>query len=151
MVAKNDTTKVRKVDQRGFTLMELIVVVIIIGVLSSIAMPMYENMVERSRVSEAVVTLKAILESQKRYAMEWDEYIINPDDWGDNLDMNITNPGRYFTFGFGMHGGSSNPDTDIYNNETIAHADSNDGSYFINITELGYFGSDDETVARWLP
>ena len=40
--------------ERGFTLIEVMVVVAVIGILSAVAYPSYQDYVLRSRISEAV-------------------------------------------------------------------------------------------------
>ena len=51
----------------GFTLLELLMVVIIIAILASIALPQYLRVAERSRASEALVILAAIRASEIRF------------------------------------------------------------------------------------
>jgi len=58
-------------NKKGFTLLELLVVVVIIAILAGIAIPQYKLAVEKSHLTEAVVMLKAIAEAQDRF------YIIN--------------------------------------------------------------------------
>ncbi|MEC6883504.1 pilin [Photobacterium piscicola] len=46
--------------QQGFTLIELMIVVAVIGVLSAIAIPMYKDYIKKSEVASALATLKPL-------------------------------------------------------------------------------------------
>lgn len=68
--------------KKGFTLIELLVVVLIIGVLAGAALPQYKMAVEKARVQEAVVQLKAIADAQEAYYMSNGKYTNDLNDLG---------------------------------------------------------------------
>lgn len=54
----------------GFTMVELMVVVIIVAILSAVAVPLYTGYIKNSRKSEATARLGAILTAAKSYNQE---------------------------------------------------------------------------------
>jgi type IV pilus assembly protein PilA len=65
---------VKNLVQKGFTLVELMIVVAIIAVLAAIAIPNFVKFQARSKQSEARANLKAIFTAQKAFFQEQDRF-----------------------------------------------------------------------------
>ena len=58
----------------GFTLVELLVVVLIIGILAAVAVPQYQKAVEKSKAAQAITLAKSVFHAAKAYEMENGEW-----------------------------------------------------------------------------
>lgn len=65
----------RLTSQRGFTLVELLVTVAILGVLSAIAIPQYSGYKAAARDQEANVTMRRVITAQEAYFLEHSSYV----------------------------------------------------------------------------
>lgn len=80
-----------KKQNKGFTLIEIIVVIIIVGTLAAIALPRFTGMFERTRVSEGIQFLTVLLGAQKAYEVENGAYATVAGD----LDIEITRSANF--------------------------------------------------------
>ncbi|ENX1237849.1 prepilin-type N-terminal cleavage/methylation domain-containing protein [Neisseria gonorrhoeae] len=63
--------------QKGFTLIELMIVIAIVGILAAVALPAYQDYTARAQVSEAIL----LAEGQKSAVTE---YYLNHGEWPEN-------------------------------------------------------------------
>ena len=83
--------KNKNVVNRGFTLVELLIVVLIIGVLMSIALPMYQGTVDKIRWAKLLTPSRAIANAEEAILMSKGRYTTEKDD----LSISLPDAGEY--------------------------------------------------------
>ena len=87
---------------KGFTLLEMLVVVLIIGILAAIALPQYQTAVEKSKATEALTNIQNIIGAVERNILlhGTGPDNINPENWDIELSGGTWNNGVYITDNF---------------------------------------------------
>ncbi len=85
----------------GFTLIELMITVAVVGILAAIAYPSYQDSIRKSRRADAKSALLDAAQRQERFFTENNQYTATPEAGGLNLvvdaDGNFYTPDRYYT------------------------------------------------------
>ena len=98
--------------KKGFTLIEMLVVVLIIAVLAAIALPKYEKVVEKTRAAQAMEVMRSIYQAAVDYYLATGAYPTNFDQlsieiqwtgrdrWSTNIPVNRTRSNGEWSFQF---------------------------------------------------
>jgi prepilin-type N-terminal cleavage/methylation domain-containing protein len=126
--------------RKGFTLVELAVVIVIIGVLAAFGVPRFLQSVEKSKAAESFNYLSAIQGSEERYLAQNGVYASAITD----LDVNLPSP-QYFTVPASItvtpdSGGNPAWSLMLTRNANSSYA------YTVNWTQLGFDTSATSTI-----
>lgn len=133
--------RAKRIMKAGFSLVELAVVVVIIGVLAAFAVPRFRASVERSKAAEAFNYLAAVQAAQERYHARQSTYA---DDIAD-LDIKLSTP-KYFSVGTVAAGVTGDLEDSWTLTLTRSGASAGYGEYTITFTEEGY-DADNSSIA----
>ncbi len=127
-------------NKKGFTLVELVIVIVIVGILSVISVPIYRGYVDKAMITEGKVLLGAIAKSELAYHVEhgyfWDVYGSKCSE----LDIDARG-NKYFTVFETESGSGSYSNVDTAAALSIRKADSDSDEDYVDIWVYGSRGN----------
>ena len=136
----------RNRGRKGFTLVELAVVIIIIGVLAAFAVPRFLDSVERSKAAESFNYQAAIRAAQERYQVRQGTYC----DDISKLDIQLPAP-KYFSVGTPAAGGTGSLEDSWTLTLTRTGASGGYGAYKVVFTDQGFDSTNSDIPAKINP
>jgi type IV pilus assembly protein PilA len=88
--------KLKKLSQEGFTLVELMVVVAIVGILVAVAIPQYQKYQARSRQTEAKIALGGVFTAEQSFSVENASYT------GCLMQIGVASTGNQLYYSVGL-------------------------------------------------
>lgn len=130
-------------NNKGFTLVELMVTVSILGILGAVGYPAYVSHVQRSERADAIDALLRFSQQMEKF------YLVNDSYTGSTvagLMGGTTSPGGRYNLSFSGAGGGGSPDAFGYRlKATPVKTDSECG--YLTLTSLGTKGTENGSVA----
>lgn len=60
--------------KKAFTLVELLIVIVILGILATMAVPQYQSMIEKAQTRQALIKLSALRQAEQAYYLQYGIY-----------------------------------------------------------------------------
>jgi prepilin-type N-terminal cleavage/methylation domain-containing protein len=147
------SSRARVSFRTGYTLVELMVVVTILGILATIAIPMYKGYIYRSKATEAVAFLSEIKQRQEAYRADFRQYLCvstNLSDWYPDATPNDATRAWGSSDKWNYLGAQPRGRTTYFSYVTVAGPPGTTPQDFGAASTLGYAGDDYWFVARAL-
>ena len=135
--------------KKGFTLVELVIVIVIVGILSVISVPIYRGYVEKAKMTEGNVLLSAIAKAEFAYHVQNGAFrTVYTTDRDSVLDIDASS-NKYFKLFF----------VETYNNsgktplaaKAVAKGEKADeGAYYDDVVDEALIQAGYETPQGWL-
>ncbi len=121
---KSQTTVARNDGQKGFTLVELVIVMAVLVVLAAIAVPRYNGILNESKVKSDAITAAGIVSAARIQETSTGSAVVSTSGTYDALNASYFEPGKKPSSGgdFALSGGGNSsyevkwtPDVGVYN------------------------------------
>lgn len=81
---------------RGFTLLELMIAVVVVGILAAVAYPSMTSFIARGRRADAIAALTSVVQAQERYRSNRTTYASTLDSDGLNMQSQLAAATKYY-------------------------------------------------------